>query len=273
MTKSAWGIWGFVLLSACLFNSTAALSQALRPVRGVYDLKLNQDRDSGSIDTASGRLVVELVEDCGGFILNQGFIPRITSGETSEIIGNMQASVWESRDGRAMRFNVVNKINSAVAEREQGRGDVHQGGADAGSGLGVWQLPTTRELALPKGTLFPISYNRAVLRAALAGRRSFETTLFDGSNAAGFYYASVFIGDKFGPKRAKRGKLLANDLPSWPVRLAYFHHDSQIGTPEFEVGFTLYGDGVVDELMLDYPDFSLIGRLVELQYLDQPNCD
>jgi len=26
-------------------------------------------------------------------------------------------------------------------------------------------------------------------------------------------------------------------------------------------------------LMLDYPDFSLIGRLVELQYLDQPNCD
>ncbi len=272
MNKSAWGIWSLALLSVFICSATPALSQALRPARSVYDLKLNQDRDTGGIEAASGRLVVELVEDCSGYILNQGFITHITSSEAQEMFGNMQASVWESRDGRSMRFTVVNTINGATAEREQGRGNLHQGGAGNGSGLGVWKLPAPRELALPKGTLFPISYNRAVLRAVLAGRRSFETTLFDGTNAAGFYHASAFIGDKWSQERGKRGKLLARDLPSWPVRLAYYHQGSQIGTPQFEVGFTLYGDGVVDELKLDYPDFGLIGHLMELEYLDRPDC-
>ncbi len=273
MVRSARGICSLALLSALVFGATTALSQTLRPARAVYDLKLNQGRDNGGIDTASGRLVVELLENCSGYILNQAFITRITSSETPEMIGDMQASVWESRDGRAMRFTMVNRINGAAIEQEQGRGSLDQDAAGQSKSLGVWQLPAARELALPKGTLFPISYNRAVLKAALAGRRGFEVPLFDGSNSAGYYHASVFIGDRLKPAQRKRSRLLAKDLASWPIRLAYYHHDSQIGTPQFEVGFTLHGDGIADDLKLDYPDFGLTGQLVELQYLEQPNCE
>ncbi|MDP6691014.1 MAG: DUF1849 family protein [Alphaproteobacteria bacterium] len=269
MTKSACGILALIVFAAGVFAGTDAWSQILRPARAVYDLRLNQSRDNSGVDAAKGRLVVELMEDCAGYVFNQGFITRINSSEAPEMIGNMQASVWESRDGRTLRFNLVNNINGKTVERERGRAELDA----AGAGDAAWQLPAERRLALPKGTLFPITYNRTMLRAAMAGSRGFETTLFDGSNDAGYYHASVFIGDELSPSRDKRSKLLAKALPSWPVRLAYYHHDNSVGTPEFEVGFTLYGDGIVDELFLDYPKFGLTGQLVELEYLERPECD
>ncbi len=257
-----------IFLFLILFAGEAA-AQMQRQARTVYDLKLNQNRSSPGIDAATGRLVVELLEDCDGFIFNQGFITNFTSSEGPEIIGDMQASVRESRDGRAIRFNLLNRINGKVVEREQGRADF---GAQ-GAGNAVWRLPKARELALPKGTVFPINHNRMVLEHALRGSRGFEVALFDGSYDAGYYLASAFIGDKTNRKQGDGTNLLAKDLISWPVRLAYYHYDNRLGVPDFEVGFTLYSDGVVDDIKLDYPEFGLTGRLVELQYFDQPACD
>jgi len=34
----------------------------------------------------------------------------------------------------------------------------------------------------------------------------------------------------------------------------------------------LYSDGVVDDLILDYSEFGLTGRLVELEYIDKIVC-
>ena len=263
------GKWlcGVVVLMTAISFSTIVQAQMLRPARAVYDLQLNQDRESKGVDAATARLVVELIEDCSGFIFNQAFISNISTGEGPDLIGEMQASVWESRDGRALRFNLLNKINGKVVEQEQGRAKL---GGRAG-GNATWRLPKARELALPRGTLFPVSHNREVLAQAMAGSRGFEIPLFDGSNEAGYYHASVFIGAPFSGKDS--GKLSPADQPSWPVRLAYFHYDNNLGTPEFEVGFPLYGNGVVDRLSLDYPEFGLTGHLVDLKYLDQPDCE
>lgn len=245
---------------------TAASAQALRPVRAVYELQLNEARDSAGIEAANGSLVVELIEDCAGYIFNQAFISRISASQGPDILGDMQASVWESRDGRTLRFNLVNRINGKVIEREQGKAGLR----DGQGGHAIWQLPQARELTLPKGTVFPISHNREVLARAMAGSRGFEIPLFDGSNEAGYYHAAVFIGERLsGPAK---GKLSPTDQPRWPIRLAYFNFKNQLGVPEFEVGYTLYGNGVVDSLTLDYPEFGLLGRLVELDYLDQPDC-
>ncbi len=246
-----------------------AAAQMLRPARTVYDLKLDGSRENPGIDAAKGRLVVELLEDCDGFIFNQAFISNITSSEGPDIVGDMQASVWESRDGRAVRFNLLNRINGKSVDRERGRGDIDSQGA----GNAVWQLPKKRKLALPKGTMFPISHNRKVLEHARRGSHGFEVAFFDGSYDAGYYLTSTFIGNPTDRGKDPGSELLAKDLTSWPVRLAYYHYDSPLGVPQFEVGFTLYSDGVVDDLVLDYPEFGLTGRLVELKYLDQPNCD
>lgn len=268
MLNTIRSLWAVILLPLVIFAGDAA-AQMLRPARTVYDLKLDRSRESPGIDAAQGRLVVELIETCAGYIFNQAFITNIASSEGPDLVGDMQASVWESRDGRAVRFDLLNRINGKVVDRERGRAELDATGA----GAAFWQLPKARELALPKGTMFPISHNRAILAAARSGSRGFEAQLFDGSNDAGYYHASVFIGEASAGVKGEGSKLLATELTRWPVRLAYYHYDNRLGVPEFEVGFTLYSDGVVDDLQLDYPEFGLTGRLRELEYLDQPACD
>ncbi len=268
MFKALKNFQAIVLLALIVFAGQAA-AQVLRPARTVYDLKLDQNRNSPGIDSVSGRLVIEFMEDCGGFIFNQGFITDITSSEGPNVIGDMQASLWESRDGRAIRFNLLNRVNGKIVEREEGRADVDT----AGAGNAVWRLPKTRDLALPAGTMFPINHSRVMLEHALRGSRGFEIEFFDGSFDAGYYFAAVFIGDKMASRQGEGAKLLAKDLSSWPIRLAYYHHDDRLGLPAFEVGFTMYSDGVVDNLTLDYAEFGLTGRLVELEYYNRPTCD
>lgn len=256
-----------VLLGLAAILPTLATARVLRPARAVYDLQLNKDRDNAGIEKAKGRLVVELIENCAGFIFNQAFISRVTAGQGPDMVGDMQASVWESRDGKRLRFNLLNRMNGKIVEKEQGRAQLN----DTGGGNATWRLPKSRKLTLPKGTLFPISHNREVLARALSGSQGFEIPLFDGSNQAGYYFASVFIGPLL--KVGTGDGLSPRDLPSWRIRMAYYHYDSTLGVPEFEVGYTLYGDGVVDGLKLDYRDFGLTGRLVELEYLDEPDCE
>ncbi len=255
-----------LIVMALAVIGTTASAQVLRPVRAVYEMHLNKSRDSSGIEGAKGRLVVELIEDCAGYIFNQAFISHITASQGPDILSDIQASVWESRDGRTLRFNLLNRINGKVVEREQGKANLK--GNDGGHA--IWQLPQARELALPKGTLFPISHNREVLARAMEGSRGFEIPLFDGSNEAGYYHAAVFIGER--QTGIDPSQLSPKDQPRWPIRLAYYYFENQLGVPEFEVGYTLYGNGVVDGLTLDYPEFGLRGRLVELDYLDQPDC-
>jgi len=246
--------------------STEPNAQMLNPARAVYDLRLNNERDSGKIYSVTGRLIVELIENCSGFIFNHGFISSISAAGSSDLVHNTEASVWESRDGQTMRFTMTQKINGTVVEQEQGQADI----TDKGESKAVWLLPQSRTLKLPHETLFPISYNRIVTKKALSGSRGFQISLFDGSNKSGYYHAAVFIG----PRQKKIPNLEHQfDTRSWPVRIAYYNYDTLTEIPEFEIGFMLYGDGIVDDLRLDYKEFGLIGILKKLEYLDQPKCE
>jgi|APSaa5957512535_1039671.scaffolds.fasta_scaffold29147_2 hypothetical protein len=264
----------FLLLSVFLFSSSVVFAQtsSLRPARAIYDLHLNKDRESAGILGVKGRMVAEYIEDCSGFILNQGFILRFSGSSGLDFVNDLQASHWESRDGDIIRFNLTSTIDGKSVEQEQGRAELGPGGA----GNATWDKPKALHLELPKGTAFPAVFSRKVLAHAIKGSRGFETPLFDGSHEAGYYLVSIFIGDKLAPDAAGHHKLLAKTLPRWPIRMAYYSRQDQPnrgGVPEFEIGYTLYGDGVTDGLTLDYPEFGLKGRLVELEYLDQPSCE
>jgi len=256
-----------IILGTAVFVCADSSAQMLRPARAVYDLRLNNERESGNFYSAAGRLVVELIEDCSGFIFNHSFISKISAAGRSALVHNTEASIWESRDGQKMRFNMTQKVNGTVVEREQGRADLTKNG----DGKAVWELPQSRTLKLPIGTLFPVSYNRLVTQSALYGKDGFEIPLFDGNNQAGFYHAAVFIGTRQSKIHPNKGH--QSEPRSWSVRLAYYNYDSLIGLPEFEIGFLLFSDGVVDNLKLDYQEFGLIGDLKELAYLEQPNCE
>src|SRR5690606_12972576 len=53
----------------------------------------------------------------------------------------------------------------------------------------------------------------------------------------------------------------------WPVDIAYFDETSPEGgedTPEYRISFKLYENGRTRDLQMDYVDFVISGRLVDL---------
>ncbi len=60
--------------------------------------------------------------------------------------------------------------------------------------------------------------------------------------------------------------------PSWRIRLAYFPLDKQTLKPDREQGFRVYANGVVDELAIDYGDFTIDAVLEDLKPLPESGC-
>ena len=58
----------------------------------------------------------------------------------------------------------------------------------------------------------------------------------------------------------------------WPVDIAYFDMDDASGEelPTYRISFKLHPGGVTRDLVMDYGDFSLNGKLVDLAVFDPP---
>ncbi len=62
------------------------------------------------------------------------------------------------------------------------------------------------------------------------------------------------------------------DLPSWRVRLAFFPLDRRTPEPDREQGFRVFANGIVDELIIDYGNFSIDADLQALSSLPEASC-
>ncbi|TIL81673.1 MAG: DUF1849 family protein, partial [Mesorhizobium sp.] len=57
----------------------------------------------------------------------------------------------------------------------------------------------------------------------------------------------------------------------WPVDIAYFDDTDKSGeeVPEYRISFKLHENGITRDLVMDYGDFSMTGKLVNLSLFDQ----
>ena len=87
---------------------------------------------------------------------------------------------------------------------------------------------------------------------------------------------TVIVGKKTGvelndPELKALGKL--GDEKFWPVDIAYFDPENRTGevTPEYRISFKLYENGLTRDLEMDYGDFVIEGKLVNLAVFE-PNA-
>ena len=89
--------------------------------------------------------------------------------------------------------------------------------------------------------------------------------------------AVVIVGDK--NKAASEGEdkdaaASLNKADYFPVSISYFDPESETGEemPVYQIGFKLYQNGITRDLQMDYGDFKLSGKLVDLKLYDRPDC-
>lgn len=97
--------------------------------------------------------------------------------------------------------------------------------------------------------------------------------VFDGSGDEGLFGINAALAHALPPGTASvLNAPLLDDRPSWRVVIAYFGLDDPSSEPKYEQAVRIYDNGVIDELLLGYRNFTLHARLIDLESLPAPDC-
>jgi hypothetical protein len=244
----------------------------LAPHRATYDMKLSVARPNSGIIEVNGRMVLETVEACDGWEVKQRIKLTFLRNDGDEFTTDSSFTSYETKDGLALRFSVRNIQDDEVEEELRGHADLE---APGGKGRATFTLPEARSFELPTGTLFPTTHLALVIRHARAGDKSASYFVFDGARLDGAFQVNAVIGRpprQTGAPPVRGDVSLLRNQPAWGVRFAFFAAGDQGANPEYELALDLLGNGVARSMLLDYGDFAVDARLVQLQALPRPRC-
>lgn len=244
----------------------------LVPHRAVYDLILDQSTERSGIKGLTGRMVYEFNGSaCDGYTTNYRMVAKIDTGENSRVT-DQQTSTYEEAGGKSFRFVTRTFVDRGMDKEIKGTAVAEPEGMKV-----AIEKPQTQNVALAKSQ-FPTQHLLEMLGKAGSGQNFYETTMFDGSDdGAKLMSTTVILGKPAtipdtDPEKGALAGMSADKV--WPVDMAYFDLSSpQQDTPEYRMSFKLHENGVTRDLVMDYGDFSMKGKLVDLKLLpDAGDC-
>ncbi len=254
-----------VLVSSVAVTAPALAVPVLQAHRAVYDLSLDNASDRSDITGITGRMVYEFNGSaCEGYTVKFRFVTQISTSDNSQVT-DQQTTTFEDGKGKTFSFVTKSFIDQNLNKEVKGTAT-----RDA-KGLRVdldKPKPNTLELA---ATQFPTQHLVELIDKAKKGDTFYETSLFDGSEDADkVMTTTVIVGKpvavaKDDPERTALAGLAEDKY--WPVDIAYFDPtDTSSGeeVPQYRISFKLNENGLTRDLVMDYGDFSMRGRLVNL---------
>ena len=247
--------------------ASASLAQdgVLLSHRAIYDLGLARADSGSGIVGAHGRLVMEWIDACDGYTLNQRIRNELRQSEGS-FTADLSVSTWEANDGSTFRFSSRHVVDDKTVEEVRGRATMRETTA----GEVAFRKPAEDTLKLPARTIFPTRHTLFLIKRAARGDQIIRATVFDGSGVDGLQESTAVVIQRFAPSTYQgQGEEVLEKLESWRIKIAYFKFDAAGGDsqPEYEVAFRLFANGVSTDIELDYGDFALKGALKVLEPL------
>lgn len=259
-----------------LASPAQAASLRLQPHVAVYDVNLKSAANRTGLTKVSGRLALELLgSDCEDWTINFRMVSRFFTDEDEVKLLDTQSSTLEAADGKTIYVTQRHFVDGKLDNESRVSATIGKGTA-----YGRIEMPDKQESELPSGAIFPIGHQKKIIGAALAGQARDESTVFDGTEGTKAYTAISFLGARRDPgrqvtplKTGDAGKLGA--ISAWPVNISYYDvalGDRGEGTPNHEVDFEMYENGVVGDMVIDYGEYSLNAVLAKLEYRTAPEC-
>ncbi len=245
--------------------------------RAVYDLNLSDASGNSGITGISGRMVYEIRGSaCEGYTVRFRYVTQSQTREASQIT-DQQTTTFEDADGKSFSFATKSYTDQNLDKELRGNATREPEGVKI-----EIDKPEPKSFEL-QPTQFPTQHLVDLIHRAKEGETFYETSIYDGSEDADKAMTTTVIVGKQGtttnndPERKALDKLGAEKF--WPVDIAYFDETSEEGgedTPEYRISFKLYENGLTRDLQMDYGDFVIRGRLVDLAVFepdDKSTCD
>lgn len=251
----------------------ALAAPVLAPHRAVYDLVLDQASDRSGITGLSGRMVYEFNGSaCEGYTVKFRFVTQIATQENSRLT-DQQTTTFEDGEGKSFSFVTKSFVDQNLESEVKGTATREANGLKV-----ALEKPTSSTVDLAK-TQFPTAHLVELIGKAEKGETFYETNLFDGSESADkVMTTTVIVGKKAeapqgDPEIAALAGLAKDKY--WPVDIAYFDESKGDGeeVPEYRISFKLHENGLTRDLVMDYGDFSMTGKLVDLSLFPVPQGD
>jgi hypothetical protein len=267
----------FAAVAIVAFGAEAANAGAdLVSHRAIYRMSLATAKSGSGVTAASGAMSYKFGDSCNGWTVENKTALSFAYSDGAPVSTTWDFVTWESKDGLHYRFRVRSTRDGVVNEEIEGVADLDGKGK---GGVAKFTLPEAKTLKLPKGTLFPTEHTVRMIELAQAGEHLAERTLFDGTGTDQAFQVSAIIG-KLSPALTKASttpevqginrKLL--NTASWPMQMAFFPDGSADLEPDYEVGVRYYENGVADEVLQSFGNFSLKGTLEKLEAIPKTDC-
>ena len=258
------------LLSLLLVVPTLASAGEYASHRAVYDMKLSRSQSNADVVDVRGRMTYEWLDACDGWTTSQKSQMKFFYQDGRTVDLGWTLSSWESKDGLRYRFFVRNLTDDKVTSEFKGEATLDGPGL---GGTAQFTSPKKLKLALPAGTLFPTAHTIKLLNHLKAGDRLLYATVFDGTDDKGMFDISAVLGGTPPPDAAMAAlSPLVAKGPIYRIGLAFFTPTGNQPTPEHEQTLSVYANGIVEKLSLDYGSFTVDGALVKVEGLPAPGC-
>jgi len=250
--------------------------EVIAPHRAIYEITLLKASDRSGIKDMKGRMVYEVRgNECEGISLQYRFLSRITTGR-DYFLSDQHTSTFESADGKSFNFLTKSFLNEQLEETVKGIArQVSDGGVNV-----VLERPSAQVFDFSKAR-FLTSHLVELIKQAKNGENYLRGDLFDGSDGGDetISTSSFISGQKsIADSKHPQAPAVVSDLKSlraWPVAMSYFKKDTGATAehlPIFESSFLLFENGVSTDLVMRYPDYSLTGKLTQLEMFKNPPC-
>ena len=236
------------------------------PHRALYHMQIL--KSGGDVADVEGEMAFEWQDSCDGWSVTQRSQMNFlyASGDSARVGWSLTS--WEAKDGSRYRFVSRELTNGEVVSEFRGDANLSKNGGEA-----RYNKPNAHQTKLPAGSFFPTQHSLVLIEQAMKGAPMLWAEVFDGSDQDGLFAVSAAITPL--PAAARKAADQRRELkgvPGWNVSLAFYAPQTQAAEPEHEQSLQLYANGVVDRLVLDYGEFSIVGTLSKIETLPKPNC-
>jgi envelope integrity protein B len=241
----------------------------ITPHRALYTMTLGNTRNDSGVVDARGTMDYEWGETCDGWTIEQRYRLKMRYAETPDVDIVSSFITWESKDGLRYRFNQKQTRNGEVDQEIRGEARLDAPGK---GGVAEFTKPQPQTLKLEPGVLFPSAHTMLLIDGAHEGENFISRQVFDGATDENAVQVSAAIGVKLtaDPAAASRSPLL--ERPGWRVRLAFFPVDTKAEKPDYELGMRLLDNGVSQDMVIDYGEYSIRAKLDDVEPLTKPSC-
>lgn len=258
IAAAALGLW-------CL-SAGAAGAVGLLPHKASYRLTLDGSRPSGQLEDMTGRIDYEITGDaCTGYSTLTRQESESSTGDGGPVKQAVTSKAWEDGEGKSYRFLSTTQSGDDNSKVEA---NVVRLGREALK-VTITQ-PGDRTLELKGDILLPTEHVMRVLAAAAAGENVFQAKVYDGASDPAKVFDTLTVigrGSTDEARLAAPARATLAGRTFYPVTVSYFDEGGVDRSPAYIMSFSLYENGVVGGLKIDYGRFALIGAMSAFEAL------